>query len=467
MSSLDQYIDVLHSIDDDLKGRQIDKFFATTHDRKQYSKQIDMFAAGKHFTERAVLGANRVGKTHLAAYECALHATGQYPDWWPGYKFTRPVTIWACGTTRDQSRDVQQDKLLGPPHAIGTGLIPKNTIASMRRRQGVQDAFDSFQVQHVSGGLSTIQFKSYQERREGFQGRRIDFVWLDEEPSLSIFGECLLRTTATSKFEKPGRLLLTVTPIDGWSEVIEQFFDQGQLQQSGNRYADCIGWLDAPHISKQDQAKMLESIHEWEVEPRTKGWPALGSGRVYRFIEDDVVIPPFKIPPYFQRAYAIDPGWRYTAVIWMAWDAENEVYYVVNEYKKGDTEVYEHAELIRNRSRFQRGCIDPASAGSSQIDGRSVRDIYRQEGLNLTDANNRVDSGLMTVQDLFATGRLKIFDTCTLLLAELRKYSRDQRGKIRKIDDHLCDCLRYCVGTKAIFRAPRPYSRPRVIRAMK
>lgn len=43
--------------------------------------------------ERMVMAANRVGKTQCAAAEVAMHATGDYPDWWEGKRFDKPGLI--------------------------------------------------------------------------------------------------------------------------------------------------------------------------------------------------------------------------------------------------------------------------------------------------------------------------------------------------------------------------------------
>src|ERR1039458_10231464 len=74
---------------------------------------------------------NRTGKTETGAYEMACHLTGQYPDWWQGRRFSKPVNAWACGTTNGTTRDIVQEKLLGPEGAHGTGMIPAHTIVKV------------------------------------------------------------------------------------------------------------------------------------------------------------------------------------------------------------------------------------------------------------------------------------------------------------------------------------------------
>jgi hypothetical protein len=48
---------------------------------------------------------------------------------------------------------------------------------------------------------------------------------------------------------------------------------------------------------------------------------------------------------------------------------------------------------------------------------------------------------------MLRSGELKIFNTPEMypLLREMRKYHRDEKGKVRKKDDHLCDAMRYLI----------------------
>jgi hypothetical protein len=45
--------------------------------------------------------------------------------------------------------------------------------------------------------------------------------------------------------------------------------------------------------------------------------------------------------------------------------------------------------------------------------------------------------------EMLSTGRLKIFNTLQYLKKEIRLYRRDKKGRVIKVDDHLCDAMRY------------------------
>ncbi len=196
--------------------------------RDLYAKHMEYFGLGAELgvNERAFMAANRVGKTWGAGgYETALHLTGKYPDWWHGRRFTQPVDWWAAGDTGETTRDIIQFCLLGPIEDIGTGLIPGNSIiGDPSRRRGVADAVDTVAVQHVSGGISLLGFKSYDQGRKKFQGTAKHGTWLDEEPPLDVYAECLLRLMTTD-----GLMMLTFTPLSGVSGVVLQYMDEAKL----------------------------------------------------------------------------------------------------------------------------------------------------------------------------------------------------------------------------------------------
>ena len=178
------------------------------------------------------MAANQVGKTYCGSFEVAMHLTGKYPEWWPGHRFDRPVNIWAGSDTSETTRDTVQTHLIGPPadqQQWGTGAIPGNDIVEINRRQGVADALDTILVRHVSGANSTLGFKSYDQKRQKWQGAKRDFIWLDEEPPMDIYMEALTRTNAVND----GRVMITFTPLLGMSEVVMMFLGNDSATASG------------------------------------------------------------------------------------------------------------------------------------------------------------------------------------------------------------------------------------------
>lgn len=177
-----------------------------------------------------MLAANRIGKTEgVGGVETVYHSTGLYPDWWPGRRFTRPIRSWVAGDTSNTVRDILQSKLLGVVGDFGTGLIPRRCYDRCTWKRNVPDAVQDIYIKHVSGGKSLLTLKSYDQGRESFQGTEQDLIWLDEEPPIDIYTECLLRTMTTG-----GLIICTFTPLLGLSDVVLSFLPGGKLPISNH-----------------------------------------------------------------------------------------------------------------------------------------------------------------------------------------------------------------------------------------
>jgi phage terminase large subunit-like protein len=414
--------------------------------RSRYPKHLAFFALGTRFKTRAFIAANRVGKTlGGGGYETVLHLTGDYPDWWVGHRFSKPVDCWAAGDTKETVRDIIQTKLVGPETARGTGLIPADCLGRIRLRPNGNGAIDTVEVKHVSGRTSLLGFKSYDQGRESFQGTEKDVIWLDEESDEGIRAECALRLMTTG-----GLLLETFTPLKGLTPIVMKYMEGGEAAAGGiiegpDRAVVMAGWDDVPHLGEAEKARMLAESEPHLRDARSKGIPSMGAGAIYPVPEEDILVPDREIPAWWPRAYALDVGWKKTAALWGALDRETDTLYLYAEHYKGNAEPVIHASAIKAKGVWIPGVIDPASAGSSQIDGKKMLTLYRNEGLLLTPAESAVEAGLSDVWQRLSTGKLKVFKSLTSWLGEYRMYRRDEKGKIVKANDHLMDCTRYLV----------------------
>ena len=186
--------------------------------RELYPKHLNHFAAGRLHRERLFLAGNRVGKSMAAGYEGTLHLTGLYPAWWEGKVFDRPVNAIGSSDTAKTTRDIIQKMLFGPPIELGTGLVPKDMIVKTTPKHGLAEAYDIVYIRHVSGGLSRLMLKSYDQGVDAYKGTEEDVVWLDEEPTFVIKTECCIRTMTTG-----GIVIVTTTPIFGRTPMIDEF----------------------------------------------------------------------------------------------------------------------------------------------------------------------------------------------------------------------------------------------------
>lgn len=434
-----------------LKYHKFEGYFPDTGPfrRELYPKHVEFMNASRKHLQRAIIAANRTGKTLMGAFEMTCHLTGLYPAWWKGRKFKTPIKAWAASVNNESTKNILQFEMVGDPEDPGSGMIPRDLLGKKIKKPGVADALETVYVKHSSGNWSRLDFKSYEQGRDAFQGTKRQVIWLDEEPrDYGIYSECLTRTM--DKFE-PGLIYCTFTPLFGLSDVVMSFMPNGKMPEGGvdpdnpHKFVAQVSWEEVPHLDEQQKAEILASYSKHEREARSRGVPSLGAGAIYPYLEENFVVEPFELPVWWPRTYGLDVGWNKTAAIWIAQDPDSGIVYAYSEHYMSESPPAINASAIKGRGNWMIGVIDPASRGKSQVDGRNLFDLYEQEGLDLELADNAVESGIMQVGQMFETGRLKIFSTLLNTLNEMRVYRRDTNGQIIKKNDHLMDALRYAI----------------------
>jgi phage terminase large subunit-like protein len=423
-----------------------------------YPKQAIFLQMGATRRERLLMAGNRVGKTETGAYETALHATGEYPSDWKGKRFGAPTIGWVCGQTSLAVRDICQAKLLGSPGVVsaqGTGMIPKDSIVDTSLARGVTDAIDTVQVRHVSGGVSIIRFKSYEQGRAKFQGEGLDWIWFDEEPDLDIYSEGLTRIG-----EKSGIAWLTFTPLLGYSAVVLRFTDE----PSPDRDLVLMELDDIPpdgHISPAARRKIIEGYLPHEREARARGVPILGSGRIFTTVEQSLLEPPIEhIPYYWKKLWGIDFGIGHPfAAVLVLWDVDNDVVHVHQTVRMADALVIVHAAAM---GKIGAGVPVAWPRDGTERDPRSGEPLskaYKKFGLKMLaehatwpDGGISTEAGIQEMDEREKTGRLKYAAHLSDILEERRFYHRKD-GKIVKVKDDLMSALRIAIMMKRFARA--------------
>ena len=419
-----------------------------------YDFQTRFHQAGSYADQRLLMAANRVGKSYVGAMEMAMHLTGQYPKWWKGKVFDKPIKAWVCGASNETTRDICQKELFGQPdnpRDKGRGTIPKHLIGETTRKPGVPNAHSSVLVKHKTGGWSRVAFKAYEMGAEKFMGESIDLVWLDEEPTQDIYSQCITRT-----LDRQGQVYLTFTPESGMTEVVQNFTTDLKPLQA----LITAGWDDAKHLTESMKTQILEALPPHERELRSKGVPMIGSGLVFPISEDNLTIEPFAIPEHFARIAAIDFGYDHpTAVVWVAWDRDEDIVYIYDCYRMAKQTPDYHATHINERegSHYIPIAFPHDGYQHDKGSGITLAEQYRTAHVNMLPfhfenppamgekkGGNSVEAGLMEMLTRMEQGKFKVFNTLYDWFEEYRLYHRKD-GKVVKIRDDLMSATRYAV----------------------
>lgn len=395
------------------------------------------------------MAGNQLGKTLAGAAEAAMHLTGQYPGWWMGRRFDKPIVMLAGSESYELTRDGVQRLLVGPPEREeewGTGYIPADAIASTDRRQGVPNGLENISVRHVSGGTSVCQFKAYEQGRGKWQASTVDYVWFDEEPPEDVYFEGITRTNATR-----GLIALTFTPLKGMSSVVARYM----METSPDRHVTTMTIDDALHYTDEDRQRIIASYPAHEREARTKGVPSLGSGRIFPVSEENIICDPFNVPKHWAIIGGVDFGYDHPfGAVKCAWDRDADVWYVVANYRERETTPIIHAAALRPWGQRLQFAWPHDGLQHDKGSGEQLAEQYRKQGLlflperaTFNDGTNGVEAGLLDMLQRMQTGRWKVFSGCREWLEEFRMYHRKD-GKIVKERDDVISASRYALMMK-------------------
>ena len=354
-----------------------------------YPYQDKFHETGKTASQRLLMAANRIGKSYCGAAEMSYHVTGMYPTWWKGRRYTQPITAWAGGVSNETTRDIVQAELLGSPddpEAFGSGAIPRKYIIKTERKPGVPNAKSVALIRHVSGGNSSLFFKAYEMGVEKWQGRSVDCVWLDEEPSRELYSQAVTRT-----LDRRGMVYMTFTPENGMTETVASFMNNIQKGQSltnatwddASEKIQTVGGKEG-HLSEDVMTQILSAYSPHEREMRRYGRPSIGSGLIFPVPEERILCDPIAIESHWPRIAAIDFGWDHpTALVWCAIDPDEECFYVYDCYRMSKASPSVHAQTIRNRPDFIPIAYPHDGNRRDSMGNPGLADQYRNLGCNM------------------------------------------------------------------------------------
>ncbi len=212
--------------------------------------------------------------------------------------------------------------------------------------------------------------------------------------------------------------------------------------------------LDDNHTLDQ---KYVESLKA-EYAPPSSLWYrrfingewVMAEGAVYDCFDrlDNVVS---ELPKMREYYVGVDYGTTNPLAALLIGEGVDDQLYVIKEYyydsKIGQKQLSD-AEYSRELLNFLDGYdvrkifVDPSAASF-------ITQLWRDNHLGVTKANNNVQDGIRIVYNLIGSRKLKIHSSCTKLIGELESYVWDVKSQERgedkplKRNDHAVDALRY------------------------
>jgi len=132
-----------------------------------------------------------------------------------------------------------------------------------------------------------------------------------------------------------------------------------------------------------------------------------------------------------------------------------------------DQKVKGRAKLVSELAEDIQQFLEPYAIKAVYIDpsAAALRLELSRLGIHCVDANNDVENGIQIMTSMVRDGKCQVMNTCTNLIREIEGYSWDpkaaERGEDKPIkkDDHITDCLRYCLASHKV-STYQPYKTP-------
>lgn len=163
----------------------------------------------------------------------------------------RPIEIWCACPSYDLQKDTTQKKL--------ERYLPASWFARPPRyaKSGVWS-----EIEGKDG--TKINFKSYEQGREKFQGAGKRVIWFDEEPPHDIWEECFVRSEAGVPLD----IILTMTPVNGMTWVYDQIYLD---TNNADLFISEAQWEDNPFLTQKQIDQMTRGLSPQALKVRREG----------------------------------------------------------------------------------------------------------------------------------------------------------------------------------------------------
>lgn len=305
-----------------------------------------------------------------------------------------------------------------------------------------------------------------------YQGLEFDWIFMEEatqfsESQFRTLGACLRGAT---KF--PRRMYLTCNPGGIGHLWVKRLFVDREYRE-GEKAKDYT-FIPA---TVDDNPQLLEASPEYkqmlDLLPedvrrawRYGDWNAMAGTFFPEFRKETHVIAPFvRVPREWKKYRAFDYGLDMFACLWVAVDFEGRAY-VYREVQQSGLIVSEAAKLANALTPPEEHIeftIAPPDMWNRQKDsGRSMAEIFAQNGLGLLKASNNRVQGWMAVKELLKPMKsdkdrpgLLVTENCVGLIRNLPSIQHDDKNPSDCATEpheitHICDAARYFCVTRVL-----------------
>jgi len=352
--------------------------------------------------------------------------------------------------------------------------LEQNIILPMRKMIPIEIASYNGSMRmffFVNGSI--IKFGHYGPNDDDeYQGIEYDWIFIEEATQFTERQFRTLGADLRGVNSIPKRMYLTCNPGGVGHMWVKRLFIDREYRE--NERAEDYSFI---HATVDDNPQLLKASPEYvqmlDLLPedirrahRYGDWDALAGTFFPEFRRETHVIAPFvRVPAEWKKYRVFDYGLDMLACLWIAVDFDGRCY-VYREVQQSDLIVSAAANLMLDLTptcEHIEATIAPPDLWNRQKDsGRSMAELFAENGLGLLRASNNRVQGWMALKELLKPMRsdedrpgLLVTQECKGLIRNLSAIQHDEKNPSDCATDphditHIVDAIRYFAVTRTL-----------------
>ena len=279
-------------------------------------------------------------------------------------------------------------------------------------------------------------------------GRSYDLIIFDEA-ALTSEGEEAFNVSLRPTLDKDNSKALFISTPRGKTNWFAKFFERGFDKEFPQWCSIKATWSDNPRMSDEDIAEARRSMSEQEFKQEYEADFNVYEGQIWKFDSEKCIADLSELDSRRMDIFAgLDVGFRDpTAFCVVAYDWDDDKYYVLDEYYDAERTTEQHAEHIYKL--IEKWKIDYVFIDSAAQQTRF--DFAQQYDIATINAKKSVNDGIAYVAAIVDNNKLVVDKDCTETLASLDGYQWDPNPNLLKEKpkhnkaSHMADALRYAL----------------------
>tara|TARA_Y100000389_G_scaffold34137_1_gene29026 strand:- start:2600 stop:3904 length:1305 start_codon:yes stop_codon:yes gene_type:complete len=278
-------------------------------------------------------------------------------------------------------------------------------------------------------------------------GRSYDLIIFDEAALAD--GEDAFNVALRPTLDKDNSKALFISTPRGKNNWFAKFYHRGFTDEFSEWASIRATYKDNPRMSETDIAEARKSMSEAEFRQEYEADFNTYEGQIWSFNHEECIANLEEIDTRGMEIIGgLDVGYRDpTAFCVIAYDWNEEKYYVLDEYMNNESTTEQHA--IQIQRRMNRWDIDFIFIDSAAQQTRY--DFAQQYDISTNNAKKSVLDGIAHVERIVDNDKLIVSQNCKEVLASLDQYQWDPNPNLAKekprhnMASHMADALRYAL----------------------